>query len=99
VRHSRFRRRFHSRADSPDERRSRPTASPKYLTRLRPHTVAGGLFLGDRMFFNKPSLASIEAEGGFFVVKAKGTLNPTIRRAYPPRGARANATATHRSRP
>jgi hypothetical protein len=51
-----------------------------------PHTIAGGLFLGDRMFFNKPYLASIEAEGGFFVVKAKGNLNPTIRRAYTPQG-------------
>ncbi len=51
-----------------------------------PHTIAGGLFLGDRMFFNKPYLASIEAEGGFFVVKAKGNLNPTIRRVYTPEG-------------
>ena len=53
-----------------------------------PHTIAGGRFLGDRMFFNKPYLASIEAEGGFFVVKAKGNLNPTIRRVYTSPGAR-----------
>lgn len=51
-----------------------------------PHTIAGGRFLGDRMFFNKPYLASIEAEGGSFVVKAKGNLNPIIRRVYTPEG-------------
>jgi hypothetical protein len=51
-----------------------------------PHTIAWGHFLGDRMFFNKPYLASIEAEGGFFVVKAKGNLNPTLRCVYTPEG-------------
>lgn len=49
-----------------------------------PHTIAGRLFLGDWMFFNKSYLASIEAAGGFFLVKAKGNLNPTLGRAYTP---------------
>lgn len=49
-------------------------------------TMSGGLFLGDRAFFIKEYLAEIAACGGYFLVKAKGTLNPTIRHAYTPEG-------------
>lgn len=44
-------------------------------------SVVGGLLLDDRMFFIKHYLADIAARGGHFLVKAKGTLNPLIRRA------------------
>lgn len=45
-------------------------------------TLSGGLFLGDRAFFIKEYLCEIAACGGYFIVKAKGTLNPTVRHAY-----------------
>ena len=47
-----------------------------------PHTLRGGLFLADRMFFIKAYLAHILAHGGHFIVKAKGIINPIIRSAY-----------------
>lgn len=47
-----------------------------------PNTLRGGLFLADRMFFIKTYLAEISAHGGYFIVKAKGVINPMIRRAH-----------------
>lgn len=44
--------------------------------------VSGGLLLADRMFFIKEYLAEVDRQGGHFVVKAKGTLNPLIRSAW-----------------
>ena len=45
-------------------------------------SLQGGLLLADRMFFIKDYLAKIQAHGGHYVVKTKGTLNPTIHRAW-----------------
>lgn len=42
-------------------------------------SIAGGLLLADRMFFIKRYLADIARQGGHYVVKTKGTLNPVIR--------------------
>lgn len=47
-----------------------------------PESLAGGLLLADRMFFVKEYLGQVAAAGGHFLVKAKATLNPTIRHAY-----------------
>lgn len=47
-----------------------------------PASLRGGLLLADRMFFIKAYLAEVEACGGAYIVKAKGTVNPTIRHAY-----------------
>ncbi len=47
-----------------------------------PASLAGGLLLADRMFFMKAYLADIAACGGSYIVKTKGTVNPTIRHAY-----------------
>ena len=44
--------------------------------------VSGGLLLADRMFFIKEYLAQVDKQGGHFVVKAKGTLNPIIHHAW-----------------
>lgn len=46
------------------------------------NTLRGGLFLADRMFFIKRYLAEISAHGGYFIVKAKGVINPMIRQAH-----------------
>jgi len=45
-------------------------------------TISGGLLMADRMFFIKHYLAEIAKQGGHYLVKAKGTLNPIINRAY-----------------
>jgi hypothetical protein len=47
-----------------------------------PSSVTGGLLLADRMFFIKTYLAEVEACGGAYIVKTKGTVNPIIRHAY-----------------
>jgi len=47
-----------------------------------PNAMRGGLFLADRMFFIKTYLADISAHGGYFIVKAKGVINPMIRQAH-----------------
>jgi hypothetical protein len=47
-----------------------------------PASLRGGLLLADRMFFIKAYLAEVEACGGAYIVKAKGTVNPVIRHAY-----------------
>lgn len=47
-----------------------------------PSQLAGGLFLGDRMFFIKSYLAEIDQHGGCYIVRTKGTLNPTVCRAW-----------------
>lgn len=44
--------------------------------------MAGALFMGDRMFFIKSYLADIEQHGGCYIVRTKGTLNPTVVRAW-----------------
>lgn len=45
-------------------------------------SMTGSLFMGDRMFFIKSYLAEIEHHGGCYIVRAKGTLNPTVRHAW-----------------
>ena len=45
-------------------------------------TIAGGLLMADRMFFIKQYLAEIAQQGGHYLVKAKGTLNPIVNHAY-----------------
>jgi hypothetical protein len=52
-----------------------------------PNTLRGGLFLADRMFFIKTYLAEISAHGGYFIVKAKGVINPMIRQALTHEGS------------
>lgn len=47
-----------------------------------PQTMGGGLLLADRMFFIKAYLAEIMAQGGHFIVKTKGIVNPMILHAY-----------------
>ena len=44
--------------------------------------MRGGLFLADPMFFIKAYLAEIIADGGYFIVKTKGVINPMIRQAH-----------------
>jgi hypothetical protein len=44
--------------------------------------MKGALFMGDRMFFIKSYLADIERHGGCYIVRAKGSLNPTVRHAW-----------------
>ena len=46
-------------------------------------SITGGLLLADRMFFIKHYLADIARQGGHYVVKTRGTLNPVIRCAPP----------------
>jgi hypothetical protein len=45
-------------------------------------SMKGALFMGDRMFFIKSYLADIEQHGGCYLVRAKGSLNPTVVRAW-----------------
>ncbi len=45
-------------------------------------TITGGLLMADRMFFIKHYMAEIAEQGGHFLIKAKGTLNPLIRHAF-----------------
>lgn len=45
-------------------------------------SMTGALFMGDRMFFIKSYLADIERHGGYYIVRAKGSLNPTVVRAW-----------------
>lgn len=47
-----------------------------------PASLTGGLLLADRMFFIRSYLAEVDTCGGFYVVKTKGVVNPTIRHAY-----------------
>ena len=47
-----------------------------------PASLSGGLLLADRMFFVREYLSEVLSQGGDFLVKAKGTLNPIIRKAY-----------------
>lgn len=47
-----------------------------------PASLSGGLLLADRMFFMREYLSEVESEGGDFLVKARGTLNPIIDKAY-----------------
>ena len=47
-----------------------------------PMSLAGGLFLADRMFFILSYIAEVNACGGAYIVRAKGDINPGIRRAY-----------------
>lgn len=58
-----------------------------------PHAsqVSGGLLLADRMFFIKEYLAEIARQGGSFVVKARGELNPVIRCALDGNGIEIKA--------
>lgn len=44
--------------------------------------MKGALFMGDRMFFIKSYLTDIERHGGCYIVRAKGSLNPTVRHAW-----------------
>ncbi|MBW6476497.1 MAG: IS4 family transposase [Chromatiales bacterium] len=44
--------------------------------------MKGALFMGDRMFCIKSYLADIEQQGGCYIVRAKGSLNPTVRHAW-----------------
>jgi hypothetical protein len=53
--------------------------------------VSGGLLLADRMFFIKEYLAEIVRQGGSFVVKARGVLNPVIRCALDGNGVEIKA--------
>lgn len=59
-------------ADSESEVHFTPEAS----------SLGGALFMGDRMFFIKSYLAEIEQHGGSYIVRSKGTLNPTVVRAW-----------------
>ncbi len=43
-----------------------------------PESLSGGLLLADRMFFVKDYLSELVSQGGDFLVRAKGTLNPLI---------------------
>lgn len=49
-------------------------------------SLSGGLLLADRMFFMKAYLSEVVSEGGDFLVKARGTLNPVIEQVYRPDG-------------
>lgn len=51
-----------------------------------PTTLRGGLLLADRMFFIKAYLAEVMAQGGGFIVKAKGVINPKVCPAYTQEG-------------
>lgn len=52
-----------------------------------PGNMAGALFMGDRMFFIKSYLADIEQHGGSYIVRTKGSLNPTVRHAWRENGS------------
>ena len=53
-----------------------------------PKSLSGGLLLADRMFFMRAYLSEVVSQGGDFLVKARGTLNPIIREAYRSDGKR-----------
>jgi len=56
-----------------------------------PQSLSGGLLLADRMFFVKDYLAAIAAAGGYFLIKAKDTLNPRVVAAYSAQGVEVRA--------
>jgi hypothetical protein len=58
--------------------------------------VSGGLLLADRMFFIKEYLAEIARQGGSYVVKARGVLNPVIRCALDGNGNEIKAWRNQR---
>ena len=47
-----------------------------------PASLTGCLWLADRMFFMKEYLYELIEQGGDFIVKTKGTLNPAVEQAY-----------------
>ena len=73
-------------ADSEGERQFLPEAQE----------AAGGLLLGDRGYFGTQYLQRIDGAGGFFIVRAKGDINPLILEAIGPDGREVKAFRNQR---